>query len=410
MAVDAERGAACFAERKPCRALIPAVLLAAQVFLAGPLQALHDKQIEIKRAVPRDQMPQPRGMMMMRPPAYGAYGAYGGGRGMYGYSAPGGYPMQGQYGQPSYGPPAYRGGGGGLHAGLGSHINTTHLGVGALASNLNAQQQQNVGMAGSLGGGMPSPVGGGLGSYGASGLGGGLGSGLTGAGDAMGLGSPMGGPMGSLGSGIGGYSLNSNAGGGGGGSFNMAALHGALPGVSRGVSDPAQPSSLPNSVAGGRLDGGYPGGGSLDVYSAGGQGADAYSGGPGDAAYGSVGTPGAGGSVLADAFSGQQAADSYQSGGALGAAGGDLREGYSGSASPVTAGFSASSAGFAAQAAAAAQGAASPSAAYLAQQSPTAFSGSLASVTTGMAGSRDQAPVTSAFNASSFTESPLAWS
>ena len=106
----------------------------AQVFLAGPLQALHDKQIEIKRAVPRDQMPQPRGMMMMRPPAYGTYGAYGGGRGMHGYGAPAGFPMQGQYGQPSYGPTAYRGSGGGLHGGLGSHINTTYLGVGTLAS------------------------------------------------------------------------------------------------------------------------------------------------------------------------------------------------------------------------------------------------------------------------------------
>ncbi len=195
---------------------------AAQVFLAGPLQALHDKQIEIKRAVPRDQMPQPRGMMMMRPPAYGAYGAYGGGRGMHGYGAPAGFPMQGQYGQPSYGPPAYRGGGGGLHGGLGSHINTTHLGVGALASNLGGQQQPGVGIPGALGGNMPNP--GGLGGYGGGGLGGGLGPGMSGAGD-MGLGPQMGGPLGSmggLGSGVGRYNLGSNP--GGGGSFNMAAL------------------------------------------------------------------------------------------------------------------------------------------------------------------------------------------
>ena len=379
----------------------------AQVFLAGPLQALHDKQIEIKRAVPRDQMPQPRGMMMMRPPAYGAYGAYGGGRGMHGYGAPTGFPMQGQYGQPSYGPPAYRGGGGGLHGGLGSHINTTHLGVGTLASNLGAQQQPGIGIPGSLGGGMPGP--GGLGSYGGGGLGGGLGSGMSGAGD-MGLGAHIGGPlvgMGSLGSGVSRYNLNSNP--GGGGSFNMAALQGALPGAGgRGMQDPAQPNSLPNSIGGGALEGGYP-----EAYSVGGQGGDGYSGGPSDAAYGSVGTPGAGSSGLADAFSGQQAADSYQSAGALGASG-DGREGYSGTGSPVTAGFSAASAGFAAQAAAAAQGAASPSGAYLAQQSPTAFSASLAAVTSGMVGSlpgsRDQVPASSAFSASSFTESPLAWS
>jgi len=372
------------------------------VFLAGPLQALHDKQIEIKRAVPRDQMPQPRGMMMMRPPAYGAYGAYGGGRGMHGYGAPAGFPMQGQYGQPSYGPPAYRGGGGGLHGGLGSHINTTHLGVGALASNLGGQQQPGVGIPGALGGNMPGP--GGLGGYGGGGLGGGLGPGMSGAGD-MGLGAQMGGPlggMGGLGSGVGRYNLGSNP--GGGGSFNMAALQGSLP--AHGVQDPAQASSLPGSAGGGGLDGGY-----ADAYSAGG---DAYGSGPSDAPYGSVGTPGGGSSALADAYSGQQAAESYQSTGGLGASV-EGREGYSGTASPVTAGFSAASAGFAAQAAAAAQqGTPSPSAAYLAQQSPTAFNASLAAVTTGMVGSlpgsRDQAPASSAFNASSFTESPLAWS
>ena len=350
-------------------------------------------------------MPQPRGMMMMRPPAYGAYGAYGGGRGMHGYGAPAGFPMQGQYGQPSYGPPAYRGGGG-LHGGLGSHINTTHLGVGALASNLGGQQQPGVGIPGALGGQMPGP--GGLASYG--GLGTGLGSGMSGAGD-MGLGPHMAGPLGSmggLGGGVGRYNLGSNP--GGAGSFNMAALQGALPGGSgHGVQDPAQSSSLPGGVGGGGLEGGY-----ADAYSAGGQGGDAYGGGASDAAYGSVGTPGGGSSALADAFSGQQAAESYQSAGGLGASV-EGREGYSGTASPVTAGFSAASAGFAAQAAAAAQqGTPSPSAAYLAQQSPTAFNASLAVVTSGMVGSlpgsREQVPASSAFNASSFTESPLAWS
>ena len=255
---------------------------------------------------------------------------------------------------------------------------------------------------------MPGP--GVLGSYSGGGLGAGLGPGMSGAGD-MGLGPQMGGPLGSMGSlgsgvGVGRYSLNSHP--GGGGSFNMAALQSALPGGGgRGMQDPAQPNSLPNSMGAGGLEG-YP-----EAYATGGQGGDAYSGGPSDTAYGSVGTPGAGSSALADAFSGQQAAESYQSAGALGASG-DGREGYSGTASPVTAGFSAASAGFATQAVAAAQGAASPSGAYLAQQSPTAFSASLAAVTSGMVGSlpgsRDQVPASSAFNASSFTESPLAWS
>lgn len=54
------------------------------VLLAGPLQALHEKQIEIKRAVPRDQMPPPRGLPARGAPTYLPYG-----RGQpYGYPQP----------------------------------------------------------------------------------------------------------------------------------------------------------------------------------------------------------------------------------------------------------------------------------------------------------------------------------
>lgn len=44
------------------------------VLVAGPLQALHEKQIEIKRAVPRDQMPAPRAAPARGVPTFMPYG------------------------------------------------------------------------------------------------------------------------------------------------------------------------------------------------------------------------------------------------------------------------------------------------------------------------------------------------
>lgn len=44
------------------------------MLLAGPLQALHEKQIEIKRAVPRDQMPAPRAAPARGVPTFMPYG------------------------------------------------------------------------------------------------------------------------------------------------------------------------------------------------------------------------------------------------------------------------------------------------------------------------------------------------
>jgi hypothetical protein len=64
------------------------------VFAAGPIHALNDKPIEIKPAVPRDQLP---------PARKGQQGFYPPNR-MYGGRGPGGYPYNGpMYGQQDYG-------------------------------------------------------------------------------------------------------------------------------------------------------------------------------------------------------------------------------------------------------------------------------------------------------------------
>ena len=65
------------------------------------LQALHDKQIEIKRAVPRDQMPPPRGLPLPgRGGAAPPYLAYGRGAPYAGYPP---YPQVRPFGIPAHG-------------------------------------------------------------------------------------------------------------------------------------------------------------------------------------------------------------------------------------------------------------------------------------------------------------------
>lgn len=57
------------------------------VLSAGPLQAVHDKQVEIKRAVPRDQMPPPRGAPVAGRGSHSTFMSYGRGQ-PYGYPPP----------------------------------------------------------------------------------------------------------------------------------------------------------------------------------------------------------------------------------------------------------------------------------------------------------------------------------
>ena len=383
--------------------------------MAGPRQTLHDKQIEIKRAVPRDQMPQPRGMVMMRPPAYGPYGSYSGGRAMPtygGYGQASSYPLQGQYPQSGYGGHAYRSGASGsMQANLGVHLNSSHMGGGTMSS----------GMSGGSGGGMPmGGLAGGLnsgaeiGGYAGAGMGGGMPAPLGMSG--MGLGSmvaPLGGMGGSTG-GTGNYGLASV---GSAGTFHMGALQGALPGGGRGSGDPAQPSSIPGSLGsrGPGLDGGrYNGAQGLESYPL--PSVEGYSIG-GDGIYGSVGAAVTGTGAL-EQYQGGGGGESYGlAGGALAAAGpgGGHDNGYSASgSSPSLATYNAVSSAFAAAAQhAVAQGGASPRA--FVAQSPTAFNASsLAMNGLGIASSSslgaNQPPASTAFSPSSFTESPVAWS
>lgn len=399
--------------------------------MAGPLQALHDKQIEIKRAVPRDQMQQPRGMMMMRPPSCSPYGSYqAGGRPMdaapYGQAAS--YPVQGQYGQPAYGAPPYRGGGG-VHAGLGAHISSSHMGPMAGMSS---------GMAGGSGGGMPMGVlgggalnsGSGMGAYAAGGgLAGGFASGIGSA--SLGLGN-MGAPIGSI-AGLSGGAAYSLAGAGAQGNFNMAALQSALPSSGLGTGDAAQPSS---GAGGGGA--GYAGGQGLESYPS--AAGESYGTGN-EGIYGSLGAQEPSGSHI-DAYASGSGGDSYGVAGGLGAAApGEARDGaYSGGgASPPIGNFNAASSGFTAAAQHPGGHAELGPDAYMSSRpfnAPLAVSGGLgtgsvpalahqASVSNAFGGlasnqvpvssafsglGANQASVSSVFSASSFTESPLAWS
>jgi hypothetical protein len=115
-----------------------------KVFARGVMQAILEKQIEIKAAVPRDQMPPasrggpgfyergpppfggpppgPRYPYAAQPAAYAGYGGRGGpyGRGFVPTAAPGG--RQGRFGGPPGGlggPPAHFGGPGGMRGGYG---------------------------------------------------------------------------------------------------------------------------------------------------------------------------------------------------------------------------------------------------------------------------------------------------
>lgn len=110
------------------------------VFARGTIQTMHDKQIEIKRAVPRDSMPPSPRVLHHRSPMHhgvppsmyephgppepwhrrGAPSHYGGGRGSgYGYGGGGGYRGGYAAGGGMGGPPHHGGGYGGRGSGAG---------------------------------------------------------------------------------------------------------------------------------------------------------------------------------------------------------------------------------------------------------------------------------------------------
>ncbi|KAG1679529.1 hypothetical protein FOA52_011130 [Chlamydomonas sp. UWO 241] len=162
------------------------------VFARGTMQTIADKQIEIKSAVPRDQMPATAHRPMLH-----AHGGYAGGRGPGGYGG-----MQQQHG-------GMYGGYGGMHSqlqgmprggGYGGRVPTSaYMGHGSMG--MGGPQQQGGGgmgrggMQGGYGGMQGGGRGGGMGGPGGGGSMGGYGGGHAGyAGpyDAYGMGGPGG--------------------------------------------------------------------------------------------------------------------------------------------------------------------------------------------------------------------------